>query len=83
MKGRREHPDPGVNGAMWRATVPTFIRTVVTKLTANQIEALNEAPAEAEFPADFLKGVKAFGYNESTIDGPCEPASPASDAGRC
>jgi hypothetical protein len=35
------------------------------------------------FPHNFLKGVKAFGYNESTIGGTCEPASPASDAGWC
>ena len=56
------------------------------KLTAQQIEALNEvSQPKLGFPHDFLENVKAFGYNGSTIDGqtaPVNPMSPATDAER-
>jgi aryl-alcohol dehydrogenase-like predicted oxidoreductase len=56
------------------------------KLTAEQIKALDEvSQPKLNFPHDFLEGVKAFGYNGSTIDGqvaPVNAASPASDAER-
>ncbi|MGD1098591.1 MAG: aldo/keto reductase, partial [Bryobacteraceae bacterium] len=55
-------------------------------LTAEQIKRLNEvSQPKLNFPNDFLEGVKAFGYNGSTIDGqvaPVNPMSPASDAER-
>jgi aryl-alcohol dehydrogenase-like predicted oxidoreductase len=55
-------------------------------LTADQINALNEvSQPKLNFPHGFLEGVKAFGYNGSTIDGqaaPVNPMSPASDAER-
>ena len=56
------------------------------KLTADQIQALNEvSKPKLGFPNDFLEGVKAFGYNGATIDGqlaPVNPMSPATDAER-
>ncbi len=56
------------------------------KLTAEQVKALDEASQpKLNFPHDFLKGVKAFGYNGATIDGQeaaVNAMSPASDAER-
>jgi aryl-alcohol dehydrogenase-like predicted oxidoreductase len=55
-------------------------------LTTEQMKQLNDvSQPKLSFPNDFLDGVKAFGYNGSTIDGqvaPVNPMSPASDSER-
>ena len=56
------------------------------KLSADQLKALSDvSKPKLSFPNDFLEGIKAFGYNGSTIDSqpaPINPLSPASDAER-
>jgi aryl-alcohol dehydrogenase-like predicted oxidoreductase len=56
------------------------------RLNPEQIKALDEVSLpKLNFPHDFVEGVKAFGYNGSTIDGhaaPENPMSPANDSER-
>lgn len=53
MRERRTAPDPGANGVTWRETGANVRPNRLPKLTAEQIKSLNEAPDEAEFPAQF------------------------------
>ncbi len=73
-------------GARTMEQLEDNIGALEVQLTADHINALNEvSKPKLNFPNDFLEGVKAFGYNGSTIDGqeaPVNPMSPANDSER-
>jgi aryl-alcohol dehydrogenase-like predicted oxidoreductase len=83
---QRPHIASTIIGARTMDQLEDNLGALEVKLTADQMKALNEvSKPKLNFPHDFLEGVKAFGYNGSTIDGhaaPVNPLSPASDAER-